>query len=180
MIFRTFIHMACSRRRSALGIHDVGTVRFRVLPTDLDVLGHMNNGIYFSIMDVGRTDLLIRAGVWAKFSARGYYPVLAGETGTFRKSLRPWQRFDLETRVIGYDEKAVFVEQRFVVDGEIYASAVTKARFLKKSGGTLSTAELADVVGIDITTLTPPAWVTEWSTASALPNTRTAAPSVWS
>ncbi|WP_309617454.1 hypothetical protein [Salinibacterium sp.] len=23
----------------------------RVLPTDLDVLGHMNNGVYFSIME---------------------------------------------------------------------------------------------------------------------------------
>ncbi|CAN5411613.1 thioesterase family protein [soil metagenome] len=179
MIFRTLIHMLRSRRKSPLGIHDVGVDRFRVLPTDLDVLGHMNNGIYFSIMDIGRMDLMIRSGAWPKFREKGFYPVMASETATFRKSLQPWQLFDVESRIVGYDEKAIYMEQRFVVDGEVYANAMTKARFLKK-GGTVSLAELSELVGLDVNALPkPPAWVTTWAQAVMLPTTREDAPSTW-
>jgi acyl-CoA thioesterase FadM len=179
MFFRTVLHLLLSRRSGRLDIHDVGRMRLRVLPTDLDVLGHMNNGVYLSIMDLGRMDLLIRSGAWARFRAKGFYPVMASETITFRKSLQPWQVYSLESRIVGYDAKSVYVEQRFVVDGEMYASAMTRGRFLKKSGGTVSVSELADLVGIDISTMTPPAWVAQWAAEVALPSTRDAAPSQW-
>lgn len=173
------MHLLRSRRRSPLTMMGVGRISLRVLPTDIDVLGHMNNGVYFSIMDLGRMDLLIRAGAWAKLSAKGFYPVMANETISFRKSLNLWQKFDVETHIVGYDDKAVYVEQRFVVDGEIYASAMSRARFLKKSGGVVSVAELAETVGADISYLAPPAWVVEWSANVALPTTREPAPSNW-
>ena len=180
MIFRTLIHMLRSRRKSRLHIHDVGVDRFRVVPTDLDVLGHMNNGVYFSIMDIGRMDLMIRSGAWAKFREKGYYPVMASETATFRKSLQPRQLFDVESKIVGYDDKAVYMEQRFVVDGEIYMSAMTKARFLKAKGGTVSLAELAELIGLDVASLpTPPEWVSRWSADVLLPTTKQDAPSVW-
>ncbi|MEP6480335.1 MAG: acyl-CoA thioesterase, partial [Rhodoglobus sp.] len=168
-----------SRRRSAVDVHDVGRVAFRVLPTDLDVLGHMNNGIYFSIMDLGRMDLLIRSGAWSKMRERGYYPVMANETITFRKSLQPWQRFEVESKIVGYDAKGVYAQQRFVVGGEIFAEAMTRGRFLKKGGGTVSIAEISDFLGVDVSNLTPPAWVATWNANVALPNTRQPAPSTW-
>ena len=168
-----------SRRKTALGVHEVGRVALRVLPSDLDVLGHMNNGIYFSLMDLGRMDLMIRTGLWPQLRERGYFPVMANETMTFRKSLQPWQRFVLESRLIGYDAKATYVEQRFVVDGEIVASAMTRARFLKKSGGTVSMAELAELTGVDVTAMPPPAWIPQWIENISLPPTRGPAPSDW-
>jgi acyl-CoA thioesterase FadM len=179
MIFRTIFQLIRSRRRPAVHIHAVAIISFRVLPTDLDILRHMNNGTYLSIMDLGRTDLLIRAGAWAKMVALGYYPVVANETISFRKSLQPWQRFTLETRIAGYDEKSVYVEQRFVVDGEIYARAFVRGRFLKKSGGTVSLPELATALGVDLSELTLPEWLGRWADDVALPATREAAPSTW-
>ncbi|WP_334593650.1 acyl-CoA thioesterase [Salinibacterium sp. CAN_S4] len=180
MIFRTLIHMLRSRRRSPLGLHDVGSITLRVLPTDLDVLGHMNNGVYFSIMDLGRMDLMIRSGLWPTMRAKGFYPVMANETATFRKSLQPWQTFQLESKIVGYDAKAVYMEQRFVVGGEIFMSAMTRARFLKKSGGTVSMQELADLVGVDVSAMPPPEWTAHWSENISLPPTRGPAPSEWS
>ncbi|GAA1210791.1 thioesterase family protein [Rhodoglobus aureus] len=179
LIFRTIFHRILSPRRSPLGVRDVGSMSFRVLPTDIDVLRHMNNGVYFSIMDLGRMDLLIRAGSWKHLTAKGYYPVMANETISFRKSLDLWKKFDLETRVVGYDEKAVFVEQRFVVDGQIYAQAMTRARFLKKSGGTVSVAELLETIGWDAPAPAMPDWVQEWADHVALPVSRADAPSIW-
>ena len=106
MIFRTIIHLLRSRTRSPLGIHDVGTVRLRVLPTDLDILGHMNNGVYFSIMDLGRMDLMVRAGLWKGFRDKGWYPVMANETATFRKSLTPWLSPETNINFSGYPDPA--------------------------------------------------------------------------
>ena len=160
-------------------MHEVGRTDFRVLPTDLDVLGHMNNGVYFSIMDLGRMDLMIRAGSWARLTEHGFYPVASNETITFRKSLQPWQRFTLETKIVGYDAKAVFVEQRFVVKGEIFAQAFMRGRFLKKTGGTVSLQELSDALGVDTTEVTLPPWLARWSDDVVLPPTKVNAPSNW-
>ena len=179
MIFRTLFYYLRARRSPALHPHDVGRLTLRVLPTDIDTLRHVNNGIYLSLMDLGRVDLLVRAGIAATFSRLGYYPVVSNETISFRRSLQPWQRFVLETRLVGYDEKAVFVEQRFVVKGEIYATAFVRARFLKKTGGTVAIAELADAIGIDPATLPVPEWLVRWSADVALPASRATAPSVW-
>src|ERR1700712_2793948 len=130
MIFRTILHAIISRFGTRLGPWGVARTRFRVLPTDLDILKHMNNGVYLSIADIGRFDLLQRNGVWAIFKQRGWDPVVASETISFRKSLELWQPFVVESRILGFDEKAVYVEQRFVVDGEVYTQAFIRGRFL--------------------------------------------------
>ena len=179
MIFRTLLVMLFGKRRPRIGIHDVARTRLRVLPTDLDFLGHMNNGVYLSIADLGRMDLLVRSGVWATFQKLGYYPVVASETITFRKSLQPWQRFDLESRVVGYDAKAVYIEQRFVVGGEIFATMFIRGRFLKKAGGVVSIPELSEAIGMDVAGFPPPEWLAAWGAQVALPATRAEAPNTW-
>lgn len=179
MLFRTILHTLISRFGRRLEHYDVARTRFRVLPTDLDVLRHMNNGVYLSIFDIGRFDLLARNGVWQIFKRNGWYPVVASETITFRKSLTLWQRFTVESRILGFDQKAVYVEQRAVVDGEIYAQAYIRGRFLKRTGGTVSVAELLDAVGVAPDEGTMPEWLVRWGADAALPATRAAAPSAW-
>ncbi|MCX7522617.1 thioesterase family protein [Microbacterium sp. STN6] len=179
MLFRTLLHMLASRFGPRLGLNEVASTRFRVLPTDLDILKHMNNGVYLSIADIARFDMLIRNGVWKVFADRGWYPVVGSETITFRKSLMPWQRFSVESRIVGFDDKAVFVEQRFVVRGEIYAQAFIRGRFLKRAGGVVSIAELTDAVGASPADFRLPEWLVRWGADAALPPTRQPAPSVW-
>lgn len=183
MIFRTLLLFwrapRAGRRGTPLGHYDVGRLPMRTLPTDLDLNRHMNNGVYLSVLDLGRFDLLIRNGIWDILTGRGWYPVVVSETITFRKSLTLWQRFVVETRVSGYDEKAVFVEQRIVVDGDIYAQAVIRARFLKKRGGTVSVDELIDAIGTVPPDLRLPEWQVRWGMDVALPSTSVPAPSEW-
>jgi len=179
MIFRTIVWFLRSSRRERLKITDVGTMSMRVTLTDIDTLRHVNNGMYLSFMDLGRVDLMIRSGAWPALSKRGYYPVVASQTISYRKSLQFGQRFDLETKLVGLDTKAVYCEQRFTVDGEIYARGFVKARFLKKAGGTVTVAELTEAVGTDLSELPLPGWIEQWSTDVSLPPTRAAAPSEW-
>ncbi len=109
----------------------------------------------------------------------GYYPVVAAQTISYRKSLKWHQRFELETRLIGYHDKALFLEQRFVVGGEIYARAIVKSRFLKRGGGTVSIEELSALAEVDLSTPKVDEWIQQWADQVALPSTRADAPSVW-
>ena len=179
MFLRTILTLFRARLRSRLNMHGVGQLAMRVLPNDLDVQKHVNNGVYLSLMDLGRVDLLVRNGAWQRMRASGVYPVVASETITFRKSLKLWQRYVLETRIVGYDERAVYLEQRFVVDGEIFVRAHLRARFLKQSSGVVSVTELAELLEVSTSEMALPEWIDRWAQDVALPSTRDAAPSVW-
>lgn len=167
------------RRHGQLDPLAVSKVRLTTLPTDLDLLGHMNNGRYLSLFDLGRFDLLIRTGVWDALNEQGWYAVVASETVTFRKSLRLWQRFLVESRLIGHDDKGVYVEHRAVVRGEVYTRLIVRARFLRKSGGVVPHSELFEALHRPDRLPQLEEWMPRWAQDVALPSTKDAAPSRW-
>ena len=137
--------------------------RFLVWPPDLDVLFHVNNGVYLSMLDVARTDMMLRSGLAGRLRRQGFYPVVAAETIRFRRSLQLFQAFEVETAVIGWDEKAFIIQHHFLRRGEVVAEAVVRARFLKRGGGTVSSQELLDVVGKTGPSPELPAWIDAWN-----------------
>ncbi|WP_380164718.1 acyl-CoA thioesterase [Jannaschia sp. R86511] len=153
----------------------LGPVRtpFRVWPSDLDLLRHVNNGVYLTIMDVARLDLLARAGVAPLLKAEGWYPVVVAETITFKRSLKLFERFDVRTQVIGWDERALFLQQDFLRGDGLVASAVVRARFLGRDGSKVTSRQVLDLAGHDPAghdpaPLTMPRWVTEWAEATEI------------
>lgn len=166
LLFRLFFLTFASARRGPVSIFGPCVTPFRCWFTDLDVLRHMNNGKYFSIMDLARVDLMIRAGLWKKLSQKGWYPVVVAETMRFRKSLKPLQKFNIVTRVIGWDEKAFIVTETFMVGDIVYAEAIIRARFLKRAGGIVLPAELLELAGeSNATAPQMPDWVEAWNKA---------------
>ena len=163
LFFRLLYVFLFSRFRSAVEILGPCTTPFRVWLTDLDVLRHMNNGVYFSILDLARTDYIIRAGLHQKIDKGGYYPVVVAETGRFKRSLQPFQKFYVETRLIGWDEKAFILEQEFKVKGQLMASAVIRARFLKRTGGSASPNEILNLVGYTQSSPVLEPWIQAWN-----------------
>lgn len=141
--------------------------RFVVWPPDLDVLFHVNNGVYLSMLDVARVDLLLRSGAAKALRRRGFYPVVAAETIRFRRSLQLFQAFEVETKVLGWDEKAFLIQHHFLRRGEVVAEAVVRARFLKRGGGTVSSAELLATIGHGGETPQLPVWVEAWNRENA-------------
>jgi acyl-CoA thioesterase FadM len=140
----------------------------------------MNNGIYLTLLDLARFDLLKRARTWQKLKSHKVHPVVVQESITFRKSLTPWLKFQIETKILGWDEQAFFVGQRFVVNGEIYAEAVVKLRFLRSPRGTPTPAEINELAGgWDAPVPVLPDWVVQWDKAAALPKGKEPAQSDW-
>ncbi|GHD06642.1 acyl-CoA thioesterase [Zhihengliuella salsuginis] len=179
MIFRLILLAFAWRTRPKLGLFDVGRMPMRATLTDIDFAGHINNGMYFSIFDLGRFDLLLRAGAWQRIRRRRWQPVVQAETIRFRKSVELGTRFEIESRIVGLDERHAFLEQRIVVDGEVYASGMIAARF-KGPKGPVPMSEVIDVLGADVPAdLREPAWVADWLEETRLPSARRPAPSTW-
>lgn len=145
MILRTILIFLKKPFLKPSQFNDRTVVSMRVLPTDLDFLLHVNNGVYFSFMDFGRWDMIFRNGVYDKCMKLGWYSVVAAETIKFKKSLELWDKFEIETEIRGYDEKYFFIRQKFMRKGELMATGLVKVRFLKRKGGTVSTKEVMDL-----------------------------------
>ncbi|WP_082813042.1 acyl-CoA thioesterase [Cellulomonas timonensis] len=142
----------------------------RVMPNDLDLLRHMNNGVFFTLLDIGRVDLLVRSGAQRAVSQEGWYPVVVGESMRFRRSLVLWERFEIVTRVLGWDERVVYLEQRFERrarggGSEVVAEAWIVARFLRRAGGPVPSTDVAAAFGLDGPSPAVPEPVLAWSRA---------------
>lgn len=171
--------VASWRTRSSLTIWDVGIRSFRVWPSDLDIFNHMNNGKYGSLQDLGRYDLMLRSGTWKKLRQLRWYPVVVAETMTFRKSLSPWQTFEIETQIAGWDAEGFLVDQRFTVAGEIYYQSWVRIRFLKNPRGIVTPEQVFAEFGRPSDDRQAPSWVHDWAKQTALPKGKEPAPSVW-
>ena len=147
MILRTLLIYFFKPGRDAGSLYDVTKKDLWVLPTDLDTFMHVNNGVYFSLMDLGRWDHTFKKGIMELGKKNGWYPVVAGEAIRFKRSLKLWEKFTLHTQLVGNDEKYFYIRQNFVIHDKIAASGIVKIRFLKKSGGTVSAVDVMKAFG---------------------------------
>ena len=105
--------LATGRRRGALAApFATSELSFRVWPHDLDVSMHMNNGRYWTLMDLGRADLMVRMGLWRAVLRHRWTPVVSVGGIRFRRELRPWRRFVLRTRILCWGDSWAVIEHR--------------------------------------------------------------------
>lgn len=142
-------------------------VALRVWPNDLDSNLHMNNSRYLLAMDLGRWDYGVRTGVIQQALRRRWFPVAGSVMLRFRRSLDPFQRFELRTRVVGWDEKWWWFEQRFEVEGRLHALGRVKALFRGPEGSVSTAAVLAAIGRPDLAPLDMPEAIRLWQQAEA-------------
>ncbi len=107
---------------------------FRVWLHDIDLFGHMNNGRYLQIMDVARTDWMLRTGVIDAMRRNRWGAVLGGGVVRFRRSLKPMQRYRVRTRLVCWDDRWFYHEHTFL-DGTGGRVAVGVTRAALRGGG---------------------------------------------
>lgn len=136
----------------------------RVWPMDLDFNLHKNNGRYLTTMDVGRMDMAFRAGLHKPMFKYKWMPLLGSSTIRYFRSLRPFQRFDLVTQIVGWDEKWVFIEQKFISNNKLYAVAAVKVLF-RGADGNVPTETLLHYANIEQKSPELPQWIQQWHLA---------------
>src|SRR5258708_17012863 len=108
------------------GVFDASLMRFRVWPTDCDINIHMNDGRYLALMDLGRVHLIAQTGLLRSILRQRWQIVLAAADIHFIRPLNPLVKFTLVTRLITWDDKYVYIEQRFEHGDVLCASALAK------------------------------------------------------
>lgn len=150
LFFRLFLIVIQAFRGPKMAALDVSSLSFHVLPNDLDTNVHMTNARYLSIMDLGRVDLIVRTGFWKEMRTRKWYPVVGESHLVHRRSLAPFERYQLRTSILCWDEKWTYLAQDFIHhsgDGEqVAARGIVKTLFLGPDGR-VSTQELIEAFG---------------------------------
>lgn len=154
--------MILSRFRRRIELTGEARVRFTALPHDCDLNFHLNSGRYLSFMDVARMDLIGRLRLLSPLLKRGWRPVMGGCIVRFRRSVMPFERFSIRSRVLAWDEKWFYIEH--IVEnarGDFCAAGHVRTLIRGKSGN-VSTRDAIALLGEDIPSPPLPDFIAQW------------------
>ncbi|TMS09657.1 Protein THEM6 [Larimichthys crocea] len=110
------------------------TLTGRVTPNDIDMC-HMNNARYLRECDFARFSLYMRNGVFKALRALKATMLVGATTIRYRRALFLGEAYELRSRIVTWDDKAFFLEQRFVStkDGLVCAVMYCKQSIIRSS-----------------------------------------------
>ncbi len=106
----------------------------RVLPNDLDVNGHMNNGRYLTVIDLMLVEYFVRTGFAAAMFRRGWRPMAGGSFISYRRGLKPLQVYTLRFRLDAVDTSWNYMRFEFVRGGRVCAAGYMKGATVARDG----------------------------------------------
>lgn len=106
----------------------------RVLPNDLDINLHMNNGRYLTICDLTRIDMFIRTGLAKTMIHEKWRPVISEHTMKYKKGLKPFQKYKVFMEVTGWDDRSFYMTHTFIVGDRTMAEGTSLGVIVGKNG----------------------------------------------
>lgn len=127
----------------------VSSLKLRVLPNDIDINFHMNNGRYLTICDLNRVDVFARSGLLKAMFKRNWIPVIAEHTMTYKKPLNIFERYEVKLEVMKWDEKFFYMTHTFIVGERVVAEGTSKGCVYARGKGVVSPADAIAAVEQD-------------------------------
>jgi acyl-CoA thioesterase FadM len=150
LIFRMLWVIIMSKFRGRLEVGNfVSVLSLHVLPNDIDINFHMNNGRYLTICDLNRIDLFARSGLLKAMFKRNWIPVIAEHTMTYKKPLAMFERFEVKLEVTKWDEKFFYMLHTFKVGERVVAEGTSKGCVFARGKGVVSPADAIAAVEQD-------------------------------
>ena len=134
-------------------------------PWDLDLWMELNNGRTLTLFDLGRIPLGRRTGLEAALKANGWGLTVAGATNRYRRRVRLFYRVEMRSRVIGHDDRFLYIEQSMWKRGDCTTHALLRTA-VTSAEGIVPPARIA-VIGHESTLGELPGWVRAWIAAEA-------------
>ncbi len=163
LYFRLFylLFWTIARNKKSQSLLDTSHYNFRVLPLDVDINLHLTNSRYLALMDLARTWMMSEAGIFKQLLKKKWLPIVSSTEITFIKDLKPWQKCTIESKIIAWDDKYFYIQQRFVSAGKVHAIANLKGLFVHKRK-VLSTDALLELTGTEKQSPTMPQYIKHW------------------
>ncbi|XP_050085710.1 protein THEM6 [Anopheles aquasalis] len=96
---------------------------------DVDIfIRHMNNARYLRELDFARFHFYGLTGIYGKIKAKRGGAVQGASSVRYRRTIPIFNAYKITTRLVWWDEKAIYLEQQFVTlsDGFVRAVALSK------------------------------------------------------
>jgi acyl-CoA thioesterase FadM len=119
--------------KKPLGLLDESVLDLRVLPNDIDITKATSDR-YSALMDLGRIDYACRCGLRNAMFKKNWIPVATFITIRFRYPLKIFQKYQLKTRLIWWDERTFYFEQIFERNGRVVTTGHMGAILFNKNG----------------------------------------------
>ena len=164
LLFRFLITILKSRFRSRIGPLDESVTRFTALPNDCDLNFHLNAGRFISFMDVARIELLGRMRLLTRILRLGWRPIMGGCVVRFRREVRPFERFEIRSKLVGWDDKWFYIEH--IVEKKGVFCAVGHMRTLiRGKQGNIAPKEMLALAGTEVAQPALPQFILDWRDA---------------
>ncbi|WP_052045915.1 acyl-CoA thioesterase [Candidatus Paracaedibacter symbiosus] len=138
-------------RTKSVHIKETTSINLTVLPNDLDLNWHMNNGRYLTIMDLGRIDYMMKTGLLKVILRNKWFPVVSASQICYFRPLTLFETYTLQTTLESWNGKWYIMTQRFEKNGKLYAVAIIRGIFRDKKGPILI-SEILKAMDIDFET----------------------------
>jgi len=112
----------------------VNSLTLRVLPNDIDINLHMNNGRYLTICDLTRVDMFIRSGLAKTMINEKWMPVISEHTMKYKKALKVFQKYEIKMEVIDWDDRSFHMLHTFLVGNRVVAEGTSLGVIVGKTG----------------------------------------------
>lgn len=156
-------------RGQQLSIEDTGEITTISNFNDIDNFLEMNNGRIFTLFDLGRMDFAIRTGLGAKLLQKRWGLVVAGSTIQYRKRIRLFDKVTIKTRLIGIEERWIYIEQTMWVKGQCTSHALLRTGVTNiVTGKVILTADVMQAMNLGNIKIPLPDWVQAWANADKL------------
>ncbi|MCG9728971.1 thioesterase family protein [Shewanella sp. Isolate13] len=134
-----------NRHCNKIGFLDTSRLAYRALPTDCDINFHLTNSRYPAFMDLARTYMMAEMGFLKRFLKLGWMPIVNAAEFTYIRDIKPFAKFEIETKLVGWDEKYFYIEQRFVSERGLHCIAHVRGVFVCKGKQVAIETMLAEV-----------------------------------
>lgn len=148
----------------SISVDDVHVSHHICWPWDLDMFGEMNNGITLSVYDLGRVPFSERFGLTKTLRREKWGMAVAGISIRYRRRIHMFYRFELHTKILGYDERFIYSQQTMWRKGEATSSALVRSAVTEKNG-IVAPEKLKAAMGLTDWNPKLPAWVEDWIAA---------------
>jgi len=132
--------------RPRIGILDESVLKLRVWPNEAD-LTNVHQASYFLYMELGRWDMALRMGLAKIMLRERFVGIVGGQAILYKKPLKRFQRFDLRSRIVGWDNRWTFFEHHIEGKRESYVTSHARVTFVGRDGRRVSPAEFSAMAG---------------------------------
>ncbi len=116
------------RNAPKLGLADTHVTTLRIMPGDIDPWKELNNGRTLTLYDLGRMAFAVRSGFVDVLKRQGWGLTVAGSLTRYRKRLTLFRKIELRSRVLGVDDRFMYIEQTmWLPDGSCANAGIIRA-----------------------------------------------------